>query len=156
MLIVTREGDRRPYRFAGAYLDPTGLYKMGARYYDPALGRFTQPNPSGQETNPYPYVEGDPVNRTGPTGLLSVDGIANALGPVGDLVTGGIHLAEGDTRALWGDVAGVVAGSAAGAVCGAAVAATAAPTLGGSLGATAGCYAISWSASQIASNAVSG
>ncbi|MET9985905.1 RHS repeat-associated core domain-containing protein, partial [Streptomyces rochei] len=28
-----------PYRYAGAYADPTGLYKMGHRYYDPTLGR---------------------------------------------------------------------------------------------------------------------
>lgn len=42
----------QPFRYTGAYLDPTGLYKMGARYYDPQLGRFTQPDPSGQEKNP--------------------------------------------------------------------------------------------------------
>ncbi|MGA5499245.1 RHS repeat-associated core domain-containing protein [Streptomyces cinereoruber] len=59
----------QPYRFAGAYLDPTGLYKMGARYYDPHLGRFTQPDPSGQETNPYLYAAGDPINHTDPSGL---------------------------------------------------------------------------------------
>ncbi|MFF8633592.1 RHS repeat-associated core domain-containing protein [Streptomyces pilosus] len=38
----------QPYRYAGAYSDPTGLYKMGYRYYDPSLGRFTQPDPSGR------------------------------------------------------------------------------------------------------------
>ncbi|MFG2322322.1 RHS repeat-associated core domain-containing protein [Streptomyces sp. NPDC048568] len=43
----------QPYRYVGAYADPTGLYKMGHRYYDPTLGRFTQPDPSGQEKNPY-------------------------------------------------------------------------------------------------------
>lgn len=43
---------------------------MGARYYDPNIGRFTQPDPSGQEKNPYLYAEGDPVNRIDPTGLL--------------------------------------------------------------------------------------
>jgi RHS repeat-associated protein len=37
----------QPYRFQGAYLDPTGLYKMGARYYDPVTTRFTQTDPSG-------------------------------------------------------------------------------------------------------------
>ncbi|WP_374492083.1 RHS repeat-associated core domain-containing protein [Streptomyces sp. ICN903] len=61
----------QPYRFTGTYLDPTGLCKMGARYYDPHLGRFTQPDPSGQETNPYLYATGDPINRTDPTGLTS-------------------------------------------------------------------------------------
>ncbi|MER5408910.1 RHS repeat-associated core domain-containing protein [Streptomyces sp. NPDC002769] len=40
----------QPYRFAGNYQDPTGLYHLQARYYDANTGRFTQPDPSGQET----------------------------------------------------------------------------------------------------------
>ncbi|WP_455567272.1 RHS repeat-associated core domain-containing protein [Streptomyces cinereoruber] len=146
----------QPYRYAGAYLDPTGLYKMGARYYDPHLGRFTQPDPSGQETNPYLYATGDPINHTDPTGLLSLDGAVDALGNAGDLIGAGANLVQGDTRALWGDVAGFVVGGLAATACGAAVAAAAPPTLGTSLGATAGCYVIGWSAGQIASNAVGG
>ncbi|THA22568.1 RHS repeat-associated core domain-containing protein, partial [Streptomyces sp. A1277] len=72
-------------RFAGAYNDPTGLYKMGARYYDPALGRFTQPDPSGQETNTYLYAAGDPINHTDPTGLDNspLEYVNFALGAVG-------------------------------------------------------------------------
>ncbi|MCX4414940.1 DUF6531 domain-containing protein [[Kitasatospora] papulosa] len=153
---TTSETVPQPYRFTGGYQDPTGLYHFAARYYDPNIGRFTSPDPSGQEENPYLYAEGDPVNRIDPTGLFSLSGVADALGPIGDVATGSVHLAQGDTKALWGDVAGVVVGGAAGALCGAAVAASAGPTLGGSLGAAAGCYAISWSAGQIASNAVSG
>ncbi|MER7666743.1 RHS repeat-associated core domain-containing protein, partial [Streptomyces sp. NPDC096193] len=53
------------------YQDPTGLYHYAARYYDPNIGRFTQPDPSGQEKNPYLYAEGDPVNRIDPNGLWS-------------------------------------------------------------------------------------
>ncbi|MFF5251217.1 RHS repeat-associated core domain-containing protein [Streptomyces leeuwenhoekii] len=64
-------GTQQPYRYTSTYLDPSGLYKMGARYYDPALGRFTQPDPSGQENNPYLYATGDPVNHSDPTGLFS-------------------------------------------------------------------------------------
>ena len=56
-----------PWRFSGAYLDSTGLYKMGARYYDPRLGRFTQLDPSGQSTA-YTYAGGDPVNLADPDG----------------------------------------------------------------------------------------
>ncbi|MGW5307800.1 RHS repeat-associated core domain-containing protein [Streptomyces griseoluteus] len=41
----------QPFGYTGAYLDSSGLYKMGARYYDPTLGRFTQPDPSGKETH---------------------------------------------------------------------------------------------------------
>jgi uncharacterized protein RhaS with RHS repeats len=57
-------------------LDPTGLYKMGHRYYDPQLGRFIQPDPSGQEANPYLYAEGGPVNRIDPNGT---DACSNAV-----------------------------------------------------------------------------
>ncbi|MFH0180365.1 RHS repeat-associated core domain-containing protein [Streptomyces cacaoi] len=156
ILAQSTEPVAQPYRFAGNYQDPTGLYHLQARYYDANIGRFTQPDPSGQEQNPYLYAEGDPVNRIDPQGTLSLSSVAGALGPAGDFVTGAVHLYQADSRALWGDVAGVVAGGLAGAACGAAVTASAPATLGGSLGAAAGCYAISWSVGQIASNAVSG
>ncbi|WP_345261943.1 RHS repeat-associated core domain-containing protein, partial [Streptomyces hundungensis] len=65
----------QPYRYAGTYLDPTGLYKMGARSYDPNLARFTTTDPSGQETNAYLYAEGDPINRIDPSGLGFMDGL---------------------------------------------------------------------------------
>ncbi|AZM56163.1 Wall-associated protein [Streptomyces sp. WAC 01529] len=61
----------QPYRFAGGYQDPTGLYHFQARYYDPNIGRFNSPDPSGQEQNPYLYAEGDPVNRIDPSGLIT-------------------------------------------------------------------------------------
>ncbi len=59
-----------PWRYAGQYQDTsTGLYKMGARYYQPELGRWTQPDPSGQDANAYAYVDGNPVNFVDPNGL---------------------------------------------------------------------------------------
>jgi RHS repeat-associated protein len=59
-----------PWRWSGSYLDATGLYKMGARYYDPGLGRFTQTDPvTGGSANAYDYCSGDPVNCTDPSGL---------------------------------------------------------------------------------------
>ncbi|NEE19645.1 RHS repeat-associated core domain-containing protein [Streptomyces sp. SID7499] len=70
----------QPHRHAGTYLDPTGLYKMGHRYYDPTLGRFTQPDPSGQETNPYLYADGDPISNIDPTGLFALGGTLAAAG----------------------------------------------------------------------------
>jgi RHS repeat-associated protein len=52
-----------PWRWIGSYLDATGLYKMGARYYDPVQGRFTQLDPvAGGSANGYDYCAGDPVN----------------------------------------------------------------------------------------------
>ncbi|MFJ7627809.1 RHS repeat-associated core domain-containing protein [Streptomyces sp. NPDC097595] len=142
----------QPYRFAGAYNDSTGLCKMGARYYDPTLGRFTQPDPSGQETNPYLYATGDPINHTDPSGLFSV---GDALGAAGDAITGVQHLVDGDSRALWGDVAGVVFGGLAGMACESAAVASASETAGVSLSASLECYAIGWSVGSIASNVVS-
>ncbi|MGW7275033.1 RHS repeat-associated core domain-containing protein [Streptomyces sp. NPDC054864] len=65
----TTSGTNQPYRYTGTYLDPSGLYKMGARYYDPQLGRFTQPDPSGKESNLYAYAAGDPINHMDPSGL---------------------------------------------------------------------------------------
>ncbi|MEZ6186687.1 MAG: RHS repeat-associated core domain-containing protein [Planctomycetota bacterium] len=60
------------WRFAGRPLDPeTGLYDVRARHYDPALGRFTSPDPSGREggLNLYAYAENDPTRLTDPLGL---------------------------------------------------------------------------------------
>ncbi|MER7663569.1 RHS repeat-associated core domain-containing protein, partial [Streptomyces sp. NPDC096193] len=135
------------------YQDPTGLYHYAARYYDPNIGRFTQPDPSGQEKNPYLYAEGDPVNRIDPTGLAAWD----ALGMVGDAIQGVSHLVEGDTRALWGDVAGFVAGAAVLAVCESIMLGGAIPTAGASaVAGQAVCFAGSWGASTFVSNTVGG
>lgn len=62
-----------PYRYTGTYLDEaTGLYQMGARYFDPGSGRFTQMDPvngSNWGGKSYDYTGGNPVNYTDPTGL---------------------------------------------------------------------------------------
>ncbi|MEV6881314.1 RHS repeat-associated core domain-containing protein [Streptomyces sp. NPDC051135] len=110
----------QPYRYAGAYADPTGLYKMGHRYYDPTLGRFSQPDPSGQETNPYLYAAGDPINLIDVTGLGFLDGLKRVTKTsmeyaVGGAVTGCI------TTAVEGCVAGGVVGGFGGAIGGLAV-----------------------------------
>ncbi|MFJ2744990.1 RHS repeat-associated core domain-containing protein [Streptomyces sp. NPDC087440] len=89
----------QPYRYADGYQDPTGLYHYGARYYDPRIGRFTSPDPSGQEKNPYLYAEGDPVNRIDPSGLFSLSDVTETVG---------------------GALGTVVAGAATAAVCAAA------------------------------------
>ncbi|MFF7849046.1 RHS repeat-associated core domain-containing protein [Streptomyces sp. NPDC007910] len=138
----TTEAFPQPYRYAGAYLDPTGLYKMGARYYDPHLGRFTQPDPSGQEKNPYLYAVGDPINHTDPTGLLSVDGIGNALGIGGILYSGlteGEDAAEVATASMIADI-GVTGLCVAGAAAFTAVGALAATPYCMAIGAAAGTY----------------
>jgi RHS repeat-associated protein len=67
----------------GVYLDSaTGLYKMGTRYYDPALGRFTQVDPvEGVAANRYDYAGQDAINVADPDGtcnrLLKRLGLSN-------------------------------------------------------------------------------
>jgi RHS repeat-associated protein len=53
--------------------DATGLLYRRNRYYDPATGRFTQPDPIGLAggMNLYGYANGDPVNFTDPFGLYA-------------------------------------------------------------------------------------
>jgi RHS repeat-associated protein len=63
-----------PFRFQAGYLDTTGYYKYGTRYYNQALGSWAQQDPqAGTITNPttlltYPYAGNDPINASDPTG----------------------------------------------------------------------------------------
>ncbi len=60
--------------FAGEMTDPTALIYLRARYYNPALGMFTQPDPimgvmgMSVSYNPYPYAHNNPINLTDPSG----------------------------------------------------------------------------------------
>jgi len=61
--------------FAGGYRSVGGLYHFGQRYLDPALGRWTQPDPIDQtgdlrQGNAYLYAAADPVSLTDPDGTL--------------------------------------------------------------------------------------
>lgn len=61
------EGVANPLQYTGGQLDATGLYHLGARYYDTTLGRFTQPDPTGQDPH-YTYAGNNPTNNTDLTG----------------------------------------------------------------------------------------
>ena len=60
------------YRMASEELDQeTGLYHLGARYYDPQMNRFLSEDPAGiaSGVNLYAYANQDPVTGLDPTGL---------------------------------------------------------------------------------------
>lgn len=64
-----------PWRYASSYLDSTGFYKMGMRYYRPELMRWTQQDSLEQPTDPlqanrYGYVGADPINHADPNGQI--------------------------------------------------------------------------------------
>jgi RHS repeat-associated protein len=65
------------YTFTGQKLDEsTGLMYYGARYYDPALGRFVSADPivpepgNPQDLNRYAYVRNNPLKYTDPSGHM--------------------------------------------------------------------------------------
>ena len=78
--------DDTSVKFAGGWGyesdGPLDWQLLGARYYDPGVGRFISPDPIGYlgGLNLYAYCFGDPVNAVDPSGLT----------PVGGAVVGGI------------------------------------------------------------------
>ena len=72
--------------FAGCQLDAnTGLYLMGARWYDSALGRFISRDPTGYAGSPlnlYEYCGDNPLGNTDPSGTsyASVNPVSTVFG----------------------------------------------------------------------------
>ncbi len=87
-----------PFEFGGlmgVMSDPSGLNYMRKRYYDPAMGRFTSPDPiglQGHDTNLYRYSYNRPTELADPTGNLAFIPIAIFAGKA-LLVLGGIAAA---------------------------------------------------------------
>jgi RHS repeat-associated protein len=71
--------------FVGGDVDPTGLTHIGAREYDPALGRFVTVDPVMDPADPqqwhgYAYANNSPITFSDPTGLIQDvvwDGLAD-------------------------------------------------------------------------------
>jgi RHS repeat-associated protein len=86
-----------PFRFTGEYLDASGVYKIGLRYYSPTSGAWTQIDPELRavnaahppEANPYAYSGDDSINFTDPTGA----GWGDALQCVGGAIEVGAGVA---------------------------------------------------------------
>ena len=132
-----------PLRYRGyVYDQELGLYYLGSRYYDPAVGRFINADSADylgadsslSSVNLFAYCANNPVNRIDTQGNLSLPNwakVAIGVGVIGvaaavTVATGGaaagtllaaVHCAA--SGALVGSVAQGIIGTAAGAVSGA-------------------------------------
>ncbi|GHA65093.1 RHS repeat domain-containing protein [Streptomyces termitum] len=85
--------------FVGGTNDPTGLTHLGAREYDPVLGRFLSVDPvvdfgDPAQMNAYSYAHNNPLTKSDPTGL-------RPDGPVGG---------NGVSDSYWASERGMTAG----------------------------------------------
>jgi RHS repeat-associated protein len=105
-------------RYTGGALDlTTGLTKLGQRYYDPALGAFTQQDASQLPANPengnlYAYAGDNPASYIDPTGadwnqLVSYSVLGGFLTGSGEAA---IAISEGAVFTTGAVVAGVILG----------------------------------------------
>lgn len=108
-----------PWRYAGGYMDSeTGFYKFGARYYNPNIGRWNEPDPKKgslsdpMSMNPYLYANDNPINATDPDGHNPL--ILGLVGIVAGIVVTGVLQALGLNDVLSAAIGGCVGGIVAG------------------------------------------
>jgi RHS repeat-associated protein len=75
LALVTRIARLQVLRYAGyVYDEPSGLYYLSQRYYDPGTCQFISRDPVGAdgEESAYQYCGGDPIGNTDPSGAFSI------------------------------------------------------------------------------------
>ena len=100
------------YKYTGKELDDSGLYYYGARYYDPAIGKFLSADPWGgdihnpQSLNKYSYVMNNPLRYTDPSGksaeeimvfmatMAAIDGPFPIGDTIGLAIGAGIYISD--------------------------------------------------------------
>jgi RHS repeat-associated protein len=118
--VSSGEDGSEDFRYTGKHEDTTGLYYFGARYYDPATGRFiTRDTVFGKLTDPqsqnrYVYCRNNPHKYTDPDGKnpLIVAGFI-----IGAVIGGGVYYSQ--TRDLKGAIVRGLIGGTAGVITGA-------------------------------------
>ncbi len=66
-------------KFTGEYLDPTGLYHLRARQYDPTTGRFEATDALPTTGSAYAYVGNQPTTLVDPSGLAGEPGTCSSI-----------------------------------------------------------------------------
>ena len=96
-----------PFQYTAGYNQGNGLYKFGARYYDPKTGRFTQQDPAGQQPNLYAYAGDSPINYWDPSGLSTSGALEScAVGAA----TGALISSETVAGTIFGAIGGCASG----------------------------------------------
>jgi RHS repeat-associated protein len=96
-----------PVRFAGR-IQIGELVAMGARIYDPAVGRFLSPDPVLQNLNQYAYTLGNPIWFSDPSGR-DAEGVMETIG-----VNAALALATASLFVVASAVAGALAAASFG------------------------------------------
>lgn len=127
-------------RYRGyVYDQETGFYYLNSRYYDPAVGRFINPDSllnqeSALGNNMFAYCLNNPMNMTDTEGNLPFLAVTAIIGAVVGAVAGGVVAAKSGGN-VW---AGIGIGAVAGALVGTGVGMAAGAALAGSITATTG------------------